>query len=427
MVVRQRLDEWQASRGRNPLNPGQAHVPAENRPRFFFDPDTANFLAAEIRKRLPDDAASVVESARRIQQGRFDLLGYSDLSFGGNIDWSLDPVHGIRAPHLPWFRVPYLDFSKTGDHKIVWELSRHQHLMLLARAWLYSGDEQFLDVLETRWRDWRLANPYPDGINWASTLEVAFRRLSWIWVDHLTAGPHNDLRTAIGESAVYIERYISTYFAPNTHLLGEALALFFVGVLYPEFERARYWREYGWKVLLQESERQVRPDGFHFEQSVYYHVYALDMFLHARILAARNDIPIPPSFDAALVRMADGLAVIGAGGQRRDSAMTMAADYLTAAATGASTCWTRLRQPRSFMGAATGKRRQAGCAKRPRGSSGWMAFVYWNGLREMLRSHREAVRSRRPDITRCAQERQWRLSMPDRMAGDAEDMATPTL
>lgn len=315
MVVRQRLDEWQASRGRNPLNPGQAHVPAENRPRFFFDPDTANFLAAEIRKRLPDDAASVVESARRIQQGRFDLLGYSDLSFGGNIDWSLDPVHGIRAPHLPWFRVPYLDFSKTGDHKIVWELSRHQHLMLLARAWLYSGDEQFLDVLETRWRDWRLANPYPYGINWASTLEVAFRCLSWIWVDHLTAGPHNDLRTAIGESAVYIERYISTYFAPNTHLLGEALALFFVGVLYPEFERARYWREYGWKVLLQESERQVRPDGFHFEQSVYYHVYALDMFLHARILAARNDIPIPPSFDAALVRMADGLAVIGAGGQ----------------------------------------------------------------------------------------------------------------
>jgi hypothetical protein len=31
----------------------------------------------------------------------------------------------------------------------------------------------------------------------------------------------------------------------------------------------------------------VRTDGLHFEQSIYYHVYALDLFLHARICAAQ--------------------------------------------------------------------------------------------------------------------------------------------
>jgi hypothetical protein len=269
------------------------------------------------------ECESVIETAYRIQDRRFDLLGYRGLSFGDrSIEWQRDPVHGIRAPKGAWFRIPYLDFTQIGDHKIVWELSRHQHLTLLARAWLYTGNGQFLHTLQNLWAEWREANPYPTGVNWASTLEVAFRCLSWIWIDQLAVEAailpesfYSNLRQGIGECAVYIQRYVSTYFAPNTHLIGEALALFFVGVLYPEFEPARFWREHGWKLLLQESSRQVRADGFHFEQSVYYHVYALDMFLHARLLASRNEIAIPASYDQTLSMMAEGLAAIGAGGQ----------------------------------------------------------------------------------------------------------------
>src|SRR5205823_3410764 len=149
-------------------------------------------------------------------------------------------VHNVDTPHWAWFRVANLDFHQSGDPKIVWELSRHQHLMLLARAWLYTGDQQFLVALQRLWLVWRQSNRYPIGINWASALEVAFRCMAWIWVDHLTAGSEElkedfrgALRTGIGECAVYIERYLSTYSGPNTHLLGEVLALFQVGVLYP--------------------------------------------------------------------------------------------------------------------------------------------------------------------------------------------------
>lgn len=321
MAVRKRLDVWEAKQGKNPLQPRYAGSSSAN-PRFYFDVGEAALLAAEVRRRLPAECESVIESARRIQEHRFDLLGYRNLSFGDQeIHWQRDPVHKIDPPIRPWFRVPYLDFHRSGDHKIVWELSRHQHLILLARAWMYSGDRRFLVTLRELWLSWREANPYPIGINWASTLEVAFRCLSWIWVDYLTAveeGPEDFracLRAGIGESAVYIERYLSTYFAPNTHLLGEALALLSVGVLYPGFERALIWRNLGWKIVLQESARQVREDGFHFEQSVYYHVYALDMFLHARILAARNGIAIPESYDRTLKLMAEALAAIGGAGQ----------------------------------------------------------------------------------------------------------------
>jgi hypothetical protein len=322
-LFHQRADEWLSRFGGSPLEARVRKHPDSGPSRFFFDVGTAPVVAQEAARRLPDEAASIINVARQIQRLRFELLGYKDLSFGDQSapDWHLDPVHGIRVPRQVWFQVPYLNFNAVGDHKIIWELNRHQHLVLLARAWLLTGDSSFLESLEFLWRDWRKNNVYPFGINWASALEVAFRSLSWIWVDHLidTAGPRADrfraeLRQAIGEHAVYIERYLSTYFAPNTHLLGEALALFFVGVLYPQFELALRWRERGWQLILEQSMRQVRTDGFHFEQSIYYHVYALDMFLWAKILARRNGISTPPEFDDVIVRMTEGLAILGSRG-----------------------------------------------------------------------------------------------------------------
>ena len=208
-------------------------------------------------------------------------------------------------------------------------------------------------------------------MNWASTLEVAFRALSWIWVDHLiaTADPAADdfrteLRQAIGEHAVYIDHYLSTYFAPNTHLLGEALALFFIGVLYPQFEMAQRWRDRGWQILLEQSARQVRADGFHFEQSVYYHVYALDMFLWAqdsgceeRHRGSRESLMTssyvwPRAWRRSEVRE-----------WRRDSATTMAAGYSMGAGIALTTCLIRSRPPESCTIAAIGKRLPVDCER----------------------------------------------------------------
>jgi hypothetical protein len=281
-----------------------------SRGRFFFEPGGV----AAILKLIPEPER-IVSQAEKICRRRFDLLGYEDLDFGAEIDWHLDPVHGKRAPYAPWFRIPYLDFQTVGDHKIVWELNRHQHLVTLAKAHLLTGDPRFLAEIEAQWDAWHERNPYPMGINWASSLEVAFRSLSWIWVDALLGTKlRGDLAAATCYNARYIEKYLSTYFAPNTHLLGEGVALFFTGTLFREFAAAQRWRERGWKIVLNEARRQVQPDGMHFEQSTYYHVYALDFFLHARILAARNGITIPAEFDSTIERMAEALRLRSQGG-----------------------------------------------------------------------------------------------------------------
>lgn len=289
--------------------------------RFFFSPEQVPSLCSKLREILPAAAEQIVRRAERICEHRFDLLGYEDVDYGAQIDWHCDRVHNKRAPRKPWFRLKYLDFDEVGDSKVTWELNRHQHLVILAKAFRLSGDPKFASELFTQWHHWHAENPYPIGINWASSLEVAFRSLSWIWAYFLMADSPAMPSTfrqswvrALAVSGRHIERYLSTYFSPNTHLLGEAVALFFIGTLCPEIPASRGWQQGGWKIVLQEATRQVRSDGLHFEQSAYYHVYALDFFLHSAILASVNQVEVPKEFDRIIERMLGVLATLSRGG-----------------------------------------------------------------------------------------------------------------
>lgn len=284
---------------------------------FFFQPHEVGDRTDLLRERVPEQVTDILHRADQIVQHRFDLLGYRDLAYGSPIDWHSDRVHKKRAPNRIWYRIQYLDFAEVGDSKVTWELNRHQQLVTLAKAYHLAGDSRFAEELVRQWYHWQAVNPYPVGVNWTSSLEVAFRALSWLWVrallletPHWTKEFSRDLLHALAVSGRHIEHYLSTYFSPNTHLLGEGVALFFIGTLCPALRSANRWRERGWRIVLNAAKHQVYADGLHFEQSVYYHVYALDFFLHAALLAAQNGMATPPEFEATIARMIDALATI---------------------------------------------------------------------------------------------------------------------
>lgn len=290
-------------------------------PRFFFSPEQVPSLCALLQQRLPREVEQIVRRAERICQHHFDFLGYQDLDYGAAIDWHLDAVHRKRAPRKPAYKIRYLDFEEVGDSKVTWELGRHQHWVTLAKAYRLTGREEFAAEIFRQWQHWQAENPYPIGIHWTSSLEVAFRSLSWIWTYYLLLGSpvlptafRAEWAVALGINGRHIETYLSTYFSPNTHLLGEGLALFFIGTLCPELQSASRWKQRGWEIICAEARRQVRSDGFHFEQSTYYHVYALDMFLHAAILASLQENAGGPELDATLERMLNALMGMGRGG-----------------------------------------------------------------------------------------------------------------
>ncbi len=145
--------------------------------KFFFSPGQVQERVALLKKYLPSEVELTIADANEILQHRFRLLGYRDLDFGAEIDWHLDAVHGKRASLKAWYKVPFLDFQQVGDHKIIWELNRHQHLVTLAKAWAFAGDDKYAREIAKQFYSWRKANPYPMGINWGSSLEVAFRSL----------------------------------------------------------------------------------------------------------------------------------------------------------------------------------------------------------------------------------------------------------
>ena len=291
--------------------------------RFAIGPQSRPAMAERIRREFPDAARHATGRADRILDGEYDLLGYRGLRFDSPDlphpralpDWHLDPVHACSVPRTFWSTVPYLD-PACGDHKIIWELNRHQHWLALGRAFWLTDDRRYRERCIAELTSWLDANPPRVGVNWASMLELAFRSLSWLWAINLFADADAedaspwlvDLLLALDRQLAHVEQNLSHYFSPNTHLTGEALGLFYLGTLLPEFRRANRWRRLGWEILERALPRHVHDDGVYFEQSTYYHRYTIDIYLHALVLAERNDSGVSAGMHGRLGMAAQSLA-----------------------------------------------------------------------------------------------------------------------
>jgi len=267
-----------------------------------------------LKQRWPEVTRSAQIRAERISAGRFDLLGHEGIEFGDPIDWAFEPVNGRRAPDVHWSRVPYLDPDIVGDHKVVWELNRHQYFVRLGQAaWLGSSDD-WAEIFFEHLDGWMSANPPRRGINWASSLEIAFRAISWLWALHffarapqLSPRRFTEIVAQLRAHGRHVERYISTSFSPNTHLTGEALGLFYLGTMLPELPEAERWRRRARTWLMGALEFQIRPDGGYFEQSVHYHRYTVDFYVHLLVLERLGGGGATDRLEARLANIVDHL------------------------------------------------------------------------------------------------------------------------
>ncbi len=311
-----------------------------------LDPSTAADVRTAALAATPAARTDAAERARPILGRQYDVLGYRRVSFAdpkGGVDWHRDPVHNRRAPLKFWADVPYLDPS-LGDHKIIWELNRHQHWLALGRACWLTGDQRYAQAIVDELETWLAANPPLLGINWASMLEVGLRALAWTWAMHFVlatgcglqpsgasgasgtgspqpvASSHEpwlvDMLVALDRQLTHVEHNLSYYFSPNTHLTGEALALYVVGTALPELDASPRWVATGRRILVNEIDRQINADGGHAERSTHYQRYTLDFYLLALQTAARAGDGAAPRFAEAATRLAEfTLAMADDGGR----------------------------------------------------------------------------------------------------------------
>ena len=303
--------------------------------RFAISRSDREAVIARIAADFPDAPREAAARGDRIVAGEYDLLGYRGLRFDSiadstpgtprtqsqraAVDWHFDPVHRRRAPLVFWSDVPYLG-PECGDHKIIWELNRHQHWIALGRAYWLTGDAKYRDRFVAELESWIDLNPPLTGINWASMLELAFRSLSWMWAIQFFVHAKSeagggvleedaspwlvDLLLALDRQLTHLERNLSYYFSPNTHLLGEALALYVGGRALPELAASPRRERIGRNILLAEIDHQIAADGGHCERSTCYHRYTLDFYALALTIAriTNDDGPIE-RFEHAVAKL----------------------------------------------------------------------------------------------------------------------------
>lgn len=255
---------------------------------FFPSMQNASLIGPRFREIVGDNAAEkFIGAAAGILEGRIDLLGYSAIEIGLDIDWHREPLSGKHSPLKHWKEFDELGSDEVGNKKVIWELNRHQHFFTLGVAYVLTNDERFGDAFARHLDSWMDQNPPAMGINWSSSLEAAFRSMSWLWAFHLfrdcdafTPELFKRALKFLYLHGRHIEQYLSTYYSPNTHLTGEAIALYYLGTQLRVLNCAEDWRRLGEDILFNEITKQVHPDGVYFEQSTWYQRYTADIYAH---------------------------------------------------------------------------------------------------------------------------------------------------
>ena len=266
----------------------------------------ARHVAGLEARSLPA-AERMQAEAELARSGRWKVFGHECALSGEGFSWRAHPVSGQPTPLHPWHRLRYMAGECGGDVKYIWELNRHKALLRLAQAWFIGRDEDTSVLLGNLLDQWMEENPPGLGINWASSLEVGLRGITWCWIGALTAEATlwtGDRRRRflwqVWHHGLHLTRYDSVHHSPNTHLTGEALGLLYLGSCFPQFRLANRWRRFGLAILLEELDPQILPDGMHFERSTGYHRYTVEFLLHAIAIARiTGSTPLPPELEDA--------------------------------------------------------------------------------------------------------------------------------
>src|SRR6185369_7935203 len=158
-------------------------------------------------------------------------------------------------------------------------------------AYALTNDEKFSAEFFSQLASWRAQNPVGRGVNWTSAMEVALRAMNLLAAFALfLRAPQMDqggteLLTMLDQHGAHIERNVEfSHLGTSNHYLSNVVGLLWLGLLLPELQAADRWLEFGARELARETEKQILPDGAHFECTSGYHRHVLELLLYSLLL-----------------------------------------------------------------------------------------------------------------------------------------------
>jgi hypothetical protein len=223
------------------------------------------------------------------------------------IDWHLDFKSGYRWNNKAWHTKISFAHEAGVDIKVPWELSRMQHLPLLAKAYSFAqkpthgfpNPENYPREFRNQILDFIATNPPRWGVNWSSTMDVSIRIINWLLAYDLFSSfgakfdkSFNEVfYRSIYEHGLHIANHLEWH--PkyrNNHYLSNIVGLIFVSSYLPSTSKINSWFIFSVRELINEVKFQFHEEGSNFEASTCYHRLSSELVLYATTIV----LGLPP-------------------------------------------------------------------------------------------------------------------------------------
>jgi hypothetical protein len=263
----------------------------------------------------------LMAKADKIVDHRLSFFDLVDHPLGHPIQWNRDHKAGIDCPLKFAAAIDYRDHHEVGDCKFVWEPSRHHQFVVLALAYRATGKVFYAQALVEQLDSWLHQCPFGLGMQWRSPLELGIRLINWVWAMDLIwdSGVVHDALRSRWMNSLYlhvwdVSRKFSKGSSANNHLIGEAAGVFIATSYLKQMNNASRWRCESRDILAREIGEQTYPDGLTREQALGYHLFVIQFYTLAGIVARKCGEDFDSVYWARLEKMYEAIGRLSEGG-----------------------------------------------------------------------------------------------------------------
>lgn len=220
----------------------------------------------------------------------------------------------IYGDPIQWSR-----FEAGEVEKSVW-LNRFYYLPSFARQYYLAADKTYISDMMEFIAVWIRENPLlPDSphqtYNWRD-MQVAWRSINLSWCYFLSENALTVEQKVLIENSLkqHADILLSGFgrqpLNEFNHQSHGALAMLYLGILFPSFETAAQLREKGLDILSHHLEKAFYRDGGNVEQMFGYYPFEAQIFRDSFLLCSTNGVEPPHGIVEGLEKMALFLSVV---------------------------------------------------------------------------------------------------------------------
>jgi hypothetical protein len=228
------------------------------------------------------------------------------------VDWQKDVKSGYRFNAATHFSAQKWADKPGGDIKVLWELSRLQHLprMAVFAKVLPEQEEALRREFRDQCLDFIAQNPPRMGVNWVCTMDVGLRaaNMALAYSLFVTGGAKFDAAfqavflQSLYEHCEHIRNNLEwSELLTSNHYLANVTGLLCSAVVLPPCPKREEWIAFAAEETLNEIAKQFHAEGSNFEGSTAYHRLSGDMSAYTLAVIAGQGIAVP---DGATARIA---------------------------------------------------------------------------------------------------------------------------